>query len=149
MTSAIPLLTVECPKFSLVVAFARILNIVKPGIREREVAAELEYQMIMLGSEQRAFGTIVASGWRGALPHGEASAKKIKMGDLVTFDFGATVNGYVSDITRTVVVGKATARQKKIYNIVLRAQKAGVKKVKAGIDARDVDRVCRVPRLRF
>jgi len=125
------------------VAFERILQIIAPGVRERELAAELEYQMMMLGSEKPAFETIVASGYRSAMPHGVASDKKVKKGEFITFDFGATVNGYVSDITRTVVVGKATSRQKKIYNIVLRAQLAGIKKVKAGLSGKNVDAVCR------
>ncbi|HUV30965.1 MAG TPA: Xaa-Pro peptidase family protein [Acidobacteriota bacterium] len=124
-------------------AFDRILALMAPGIRERELAAELEYQMTMLGSERPAFETIVASGHRSAMPHGTASSKKLARGDFVTLDFGATVNGYVSDITRTVVVGRATARQKKIYGIVLRAQLAGIRKVKAGVSARAVDAVCR------
>ncbi|UCD16594.1 MAG: aminopeptidase P family protein [Candidatus Zixiibacteriota bacterium] len=124
-------------------AFERILGILKPGIREIEVAAELEYQMKMLGSEKPGFETIVASGYRSALPHGVASVKKIARGDFVIFDFGATCNGYVSDITRTVVIGKATARQKKIYNVVLRAQRAAIRKVKAGIDGRVVDAAAR------
>ncbi len=124
-------------------AFERVLPLVRPGIRESEVAAELEYQMMMLGSEKPAFESIVASGYRSALPHGIASKKKLKMGDFVTFDFGATFNGYVSDITRTVVVGKATTKQKKIYNLVLKANKAGIKKVKAGVTGKAVDGVCR------
>ncbi|RKX21344.1 MAG: hypothetical protein DRP35_04525 [Candidatus Zixiibacteriota bacterium] len=125
------------------IAFERILSMIEPGIKEIELAAELEYQMIMLGSEKPAFETIVASGYRSALPHGEASKKKIKKGDFITFDFGATVNGYVSDMTRTVVVGKATPRQKKIYNLVLKAQKAGIKKVKPGVLGKTVDNTCR------
>jgi len=124
-------------------AFERVLPLVRPGVREREVAAELEYQMMMMGSEKVAFESIVASGYRSALPHGAASGKKIKKGDFVTFDFGATINGYVSDITRTVVVGKATPRQKKIYDLVLRANKAGIRKVKAGAAAKAVDAACR------
>lgn len=124
-------------------AFERILSMIAPGVRERELAAELEYQMAMLGSEKRSFETIVASGYRSALPHGVASAKKVKKGEFITFDFGATVNGYVSDITRTVVVGKPTQRQKKIYNIVLKAQKAGIRKVKAGVMAKAVDEASR------
>ncbi len=124
-------------------AFERVLPLVRPGIREIEVAAELEYQMIMLGSEKAAFESIVASGYRSSLPHGAASKKKIKKGDFVTFDFGATVNGYVSDITRTIVVGKANAKQKKIYNLVLKANKAGIKKVKAGVTGKVVDGACR------
>ena len=124
-------------------AFARILQLVKPGVSEKELAAELEYQMLMLGSEKPAFESIVASGYRSAMPHGLASAKKVKKGDFITFDFGATVNGYVSDITRTVVVGKATSRQKRVYNVVLRAQKAGIRKIKAVIAAKQVDKACR------
>lgn len=125
------------------VAFERILQIVRPGIRERELAAELEYQMAMQGSEKPAFESIVASGYRSALPHGIASQKKLKKGDFVTFDFGATINGYVSDITRTVVVGKASPRQKSVYNTVLKAQKAGINRVKAGVDCKKVDDSCR------
>ena len=125
------------------IAFERILNMIAPGIRESELCAELEYQMRMLGSEKPAFETIVASGYRSALPHGVASLKKVKKGDFITFDFGATVNGYVSDMTRTVVVGKATSRQKKIYNLVLKSQKAGIRKIKAGVTGKAVDDVCR------
>lgn len=125
------------------IAFERILNMIAPGIREKELDAELVYQMTMLGSERPAFESIIASGHRSALPHGIASLKKLKKGDFVTLDFGATVNGYVSDITRTVVLGKATSRQKTIYNIVLRAQRAGIRKVKAGVRAALVDTACR------
>jgi Xaa-Pro aminopeptidase len=124
-------------------AFERILNIVKPGVRERELSAELEYQMAMLGSEKPAFETIVASGYRSAMPHGVASQKKLKKGEFVTFDFGATINGYVSDITRTVVLGKPTSKQKRIYDIVLRAQRAGINKVRAGVMAKAVDTAAR------
>ena len=124
-------------------AYERILSIVKPGVRENELAAELEYQMAMLGSERPAFETIVASGYRSAMPHGVASQKRVFKGEFVTFDFGATVGGSVSDITRTVVVGKATSRQQRIYGIVLKAQLAGIHKVKAGIDASAVDLACR------
>ncbi|HDL02905.1 MAG TPA: aminopeptidase P family protein [candidate division Zixibacteria bacterium] len=125
------------------VAFDRILGYLKPGLRESEVCAELEYQMKMLGSDKPAFDTIVASGYRAAFPHGVASSKKIARGDLVTFDFGATYKGYVSDITRTVVIGKATQRQKRIYNIVLKAQLAAIKKVKAGVHGTAVDAAAR------
>lgn len=123
--------------------FERILELVRPGIRENELAAEMEYQMMMLGSEKPAFETIVASGYRSAMPHGVASTKKLAKGDFVTFDFGARYNGFVSDITRTVVVGKASERQKKIYNLVAKAQLAGIRKVKAGVAAKAVDEACR------
>jgi len=125
------------------IAFERILNLVAPGIRERELAAELEYQMIMLGSEKVAFESIVASGYRSAMPHGAASPKKLKKGEFVTFDFGATVDGYVSDITRTVVVGKATSRQKKVYQTVAKAQMAAIRKMKPGVLGKTVDAAAR------
>lgn len=122
------------------IAFERILQIIRPGVRENEVAAELEYQMKMLGSAKPSFDTIIASGPRSSMPHGIASSRKIRKGDFVTLDFGALVNGYVSDITRTVVVGKASVKQKKIYNLVKRAQLAGIKKARAGLKAAAVDK---------
>jgi len=125
------------------IAFERILSILKPGLAEKEAAAELEYQMKMLGAAKEAFATIVASGPRSALPHGVASDKKLKKGEFVTFDFGAIYNGYCSDITRTVVMGRATAKQKKIYNIVARAQKVAIRKVRAGVTGKDVDAAAR------
>ena len=102
-------------------AFEKILEVIKPGVREIDTAAELEYLMRRLGSENAAFTTIVASGWRGSLPHGTATDKKICAGELVTMDFGAIYNGYCSDMTRTICVGKASDEQKKIYNLVLDA----------------------------
>jgi len=124
-------------------AFERILGMIEPGIREDELAAELEYQMKMLGSEKPSFDTIVASGYRGALPHGLASSKAVKKGDFITFDFGATYQGYVSDITRTVVVGKPTSRQRKIYDTVLKAQLKAIRAAKAGITGKKLDSVAR------
>jgi Xaa-Pro aminopeptidase len=125
------------------VAFERILGILKPGLKERDVAAELEYQMKMLGAEREAFESIVASGYRSALPHGVASDKKLKKGEFITFDFGALYNNYCSDITRTVVLGKANARQKKIYKIVQRAQMAAIRKIRAGRTGKEVDTAAR------
>ncbi len=124
-------------------ALERVVGLIKPGAREFEIAAELEYQMKMLGADGLAFETIVASGWRSALPHGLASDKKIKKGDFVTIDFGASYKGYVSDITRTFIVGKATSRQKKIYNIVLKANETCIKKLKPGVSGFEADAVAR------
>ncbi len=124
-------------------AFNRILAIIKPGVREKDIAAELEYQMKMLGAEKESFDTIVASGYRAAMPHGAASAKKVQKGEFITLDFGAIVDGYVSDITRTVVLGKATSRHKKIYDIVLKAQMAAIRKVRAGASGKAVDAAAR------
>jgi Xaa-Pro aminopeptidase len=124
-------------------AFTHILTCIKPGVSEQAVALELEYKMKSLGAENIAFDTIVASGKRGALPHGKASAKLIETGDLVTMDFGAVFKGYHSDITRTVSVGRASTKQREIYDIVLSAQLAGIKAVRAGLVGQEVDAVAR------
>ena len=124
-------------------AFEKILAVVKPGVCELAVAADLEYFMRRLGSERAAFDTIVASGWRSSLPHGTASDQKICAGELVTFDFGATFNGYCSDITRTICVGTASAEQRKIYNAVLDAQLYGLEVITAGKSGKDIDEAVR------
>lgn len=124
-------------------AFSHILSFIKPGISEQDVALELEYYMGKLGAEKPAFDTITASGKRGALPHGKASQKVIEIGDFVTMDFGAVYQGYHSDITRTICVGTATARQREIYDIVLAAQLAGVQAVQAGKTGKEIDAVSR------
>ena len=124
-------------------AFSHVLSWLRPGLTEIAVAAELEFAMRRQGAEKPAFDTIVASGVRGALPHGIASDKVIAAGDLVTMDFGAVYQGYHSDITRTVCIGRASARQREIYHIVLSAQLAGVKAVQAGRTGKEVDAVSR------
>ena len=124
-------------------AFEKVLEIIKPGMREIDVAAELEYLMRRLGSEEAAFTTIVASGQRGSLPHGTASDKKICAGELVTMDFGATWGGYRSDITRTICVGHASAEQRKIYSAVLDAQVFGLEIITAGKSGKDIDAAVR------
>lgn len=124
-------------------AFEKILSVIKPGVREVEVAAQLEYFMRRLGSESAAFTTIVASGWRSSLPHGTATDKKISAGELVTMDFGAIYNGYCSDITRTVCVGKASDDQKKIYNLVLDAQLYALEIITAGKSGKEIDSAVR------
>jgi len=121
-------------------AFARLLPDIKAGRRECDLAAELEYYMRLLGSEKTSFTTIVASGVRGALPHGVASEKRVQLGELVTFDFGATYHGYCSDITRTVCIGKAETWQREIYSIVLEANFLGEKIAKPGISGAAIDR---------
>jgi Xaa-Pro aminopeptidase len=124
-------------------ALAGTLPLIKPGVRERDLAAELEYRMTKAGSERPAFESIVASGYRSALPHGRASDKRVQKGDFITFDFGATIDGYVSDITRTVVVGKATARQKKVYNLVFKSHQAAIAKARPGVKCADLDKIAR------
>lgn len=122
--------------------FDHILGILKPGMAERSLAAEIDIWMIRNGMSP-SFGTIVASGARGALPHGRASEKPIEEGDLVTMDFGGYFDYYTSDMTRTVCVGKADSKQKEIYDIVLDAQMAGVDAAQAGLKGREVDSVAR------
>jgi Xaa-Pro aminopeptidase len=124
-------------------AFDYLLTLVKPGVSERDVAIELEYWMKKHGSEKEAFDSIVASGVRSALPHGRASEKLIEAGDLVTFDFGARVGGYVSDLTRTVVVGRFTEKQREVYDTVLQAQEAAIAAIRPGANGKDVDQVAR------
>ena len=124
-------------------AFKKILAIIKPGVREIEVAADLEYFMRRLGSEKPAFTTIVASGWRSSLPHGTATDKKIQSGEFVTMDFGAVFNGYRSDITRTICVGRASAEQRKMYNALLDAQLFGLEIITAGKSGKEVDAAVR------
>ncbi len=124
-------------------AFTEILNFIKPNVTENEVAAELEYLMKKFGAEKNSFDTIVASGVRGSLPHGVASNKKILSGEFVTMDFGAIYNGYCSDITRTICVGKASDNQKKFYNALLEAQLHGLKFIKKGASGKAVDAAVR------
>jgi len=124
-------------------AFLHILSYIRQGISEQSIALELEYYMGKLGAEKPAFDTIVASGKRGALPHGIASQKVIETGDFVTMDFGAVYQGYHSDITRTICVGKATGKQRNIYEIVLAAQLAGVQAICPGKTGNVIDAVSR------
>lgn len=115
----------------------------EPGIKECEVAAKAEYEMRSLGSEAFAFDTIVVSGPRTALPHGFCSTRKVCSGDLVTIDVGAVYKGYRSDLTRTVVVGRQTRKQSELYHLVLTAQEAAFKAIRAGAKAKHVDSVAR------
>ncbi len=124
-------------------AFERILHFIKPGVSEKALAAELEYYLRQEGAEGFAFETIAISGERCSLPHGVPSDKLIQMGDFVTMDFGAVLQGYCSDMTRTVVVGKASAGQKKIYSIVREAQQAGLDCIQAGILGKAADAAAR------
>lgn len=123
--------------------FARILEILKPGVSEQDVAAEINYYHKKFGAEADAFEPIVASGARGALPHARASAKKIRNGELVTLDFGCRYNGYHSDLTRTVAVGKPSSKARKIYQVVWDAQQRALDAVTSAMKARALDAVAR------
>ncbi|MBC8277361.1 MAG: aminopeptidase P family protein [FCB group bacterium] len=123
--------------------FEELLTIIKPGVREIDIAAEIVYRHMQHGAEGNSFDSIVASGVNGSLPHAGASDKKIEVGDLVTIDFGCIYQGYCSDMTRTVAVGQPSAKQKEIYDIVLHAQDEATKAIKAGITGFSVDKVAR------
>ncbi len=116
-------------------ALAQLLKTVKVGMTEHELAIELEYQMALLGSEEPAFSTIMLAGERSALPHGVPGDKALQHGDLLLIDFGAVVKGYRSDMTRTMVMGTADAKQKAIYTTVLSAQQAAMDYATAGISS--------------
>lgn len=113
-------------------AFRHVLELVRPGVTEKELAFELELAMRREGASGLSFETIVASGLRSALPHGVASDKRIERGDLVVFDFGCVYEGYCSDMTRTIGVGTLTDAQKDLYALVLKAQTAALAAARAG-----------------
>jgi Xaa-Pro aminopeptidase len=123
--------------------FEHILGFIRPGLAEFEVAAELEYKARLLGAEAMSFETIVASGLRSALPHGRASAAKLPRRGFVTLDFGVILNGYCSDMTRTVYLGKPKASERAAYESVLEAQQAAVAAVASGISCAEVDEAAR------
>jgi len=110
---------------------------------ESAVAAELEFAARMAGAEEMSFPTIVASGERSALPHGRATGAKLPKRGFVTLDFGVVLDGYCSDMTRTVHMGRASAAEREAYEAVLEAQEAGVAAVRAGVSAADVDEAAR------
>ena len=124
-------------------AFSAVLGRLRPGVTEREYAVALERAMIDLGAEAVAFGSIVASGPNGAIPHHVPGDRPFFSGDLVTVDCGALFGGYHADMTRTVAIGKPAAWQCEIYQIVAEAQAAGVAAAKPGADVGDLDAVSR------
>ncbi len=124
-------------------AFEHICGFIRAGVTELEVSNELEFFMRQQGATSSSFDIIVASGLRSAFPHGVASDKVIEKGDMITLDFGALYNGYISDITRTVAVGEPSEKMKEIYNIVLTAQELGVEKIGPGMSGIEADAIAR------
>lgn len=124
-------------------ALEYVLDILKPGMVERDIEVLLKNKMIDLGADSTWERFIVASGVRGAMPHGMASDKIIQEGELVTFDIGCFYKGYSSDMTRTVAMGEVSQELKNIYSIVFEAQARGVKAAKAGMTGKELDSVCR------
>ena len=123
--------------------FEGILGHIHAGMTESAVAAHLEHAARLAGAEAMSFPTIVASGERSALPHGRATEARLPRRGFVTLDFGVVLDGYFSDMTRTVHMGRATAEERNVYDAVLEAQEAGVAAVRAGVSAGDVDEAAR------
>ncbi|MEK4090586.1 MULTISPECIES: M24 family metallopeptidase [unclassified Viridibacillus] len=124
-------------------AFTHILDYIKPGISEIDIANELEFYMRKKGATSSAFDMIVASGYRSALPHGVASNKLIEEGDIITLDFGACYDGYRSDMTRTIAIGQPTEEMIEIYNIVHGALENALAHMKVGITGKEADALTR------
>jgi Xaa-Pro aminopeptidase len=122
-----------------------VLAGLREGVTEREVAVDLELAMRRLGADGTAFDTIVAFGEQAAEPHHHPGDRPLRAGDLAKLDFGARVDGYCADMTRTVVLGKASQRQRDLYELVRGAQAAGLERLEAGVPAGEVDRACRQP----
>ncbi|MBE6577236.1 MAG: aminopeptidase P family protein [Ruminococcaceae bacterium] len=123
-------------------AFSHILGFITPNVTEIDIALELEFFMRKMGAENTAFDTIAVSGRSSSLPHGVPQNKKLSSGFL-TMDFGARVDGYCSDMTRTVVIGKADGEMKKVYSTVLSAQKSALEAIHEGIGCKAADTVAR------
>ncbi len=120
-------------------AFAAVCNDIKVGVTEQEIAARLTYLMLHHGAENMSFDPIVVSGANSSMPHGVPTQKPFAAGDFITMDFGCIVNGYCSDMTRTVAVGHVTDQMHAVYHLVLQAQLAGIAVAKAGVAGCDID----------
>ena len=124
-------------------AFAKLVTKIKVGITEKQVAAVLNYYMMELGADSPAFDTIVASGKNSAIPHASPTDKMLENGDFVIIDFGATLDGYHSDMTRTLVVGRPTETMKRVYDAVWGASTDALKAIRAEITGKLLDNVAR------
>ena len=124
-------------------AFERILGDIRPGVTELEIAAKLTYYMCMEGASGNSFPPIVASGVNSSMPHAMPGSRAFREGDFITMDFGCIYDGYCSDMTRTVVLGKADAKQREIYETVLRAQTAVLEQIRGGMKGKEIDGIAR------
>lgn len=124
-------------------AFSHILGVIREGVTEREIALALDFFMLKNGAECVSFETIAVSGKNSSMPHGVPGEKKIEKGDFITMDFGAVVNGYHSDMTRTVAVGEVSSKQAEVYETVLTAQEKCLGVLRAGVECRFADAAAR------
>lgn len=120
-------------------ALEELVPYIKPGVTERELCARLEFSMKMHGAQDIGFETILISGAKTSLLHGKPSDKKVEEGDFVLVDFGAKYNGYISDMTRTFIVGEPNEKQKEVYELVRKSQEIGLENMKNGAHAKDPD----------
>lgn len=137
---------IECIRRSVAVnsgAYEAALAKAAPGMKESDLAAEIEYQMRLLGAEKPAFDSIVATGPRTALPHAEPGADTLRNNQLLLIDIGATVDGYASDMTRVAFLGQPGRKIRSLYNAVLEAQLAGIDAIRPGVSAGKVDAAAR------
>jgi Xaa-Pro aminopeptidase len=123
--------------------FGEILKEIRPGVSEVDLAARIDFLLRQRSTGVPPFETIVASGQRASLPHAQPTTKQLDRGDLLTMDFGSSVDGYCSDLTRTVVVGKASAKQREVYEIVLEANLKAIAGIKAGVRGNEADTLAR------
>jgi Xaa-Pro aminopeptidase len=123
--------------------YDHIRQIIRVGMTEKEIALEMEMNSRQNGSEEAAFSFIVASGTNSSMPHAVPGDRRVERGDFITMDFGCTVNGYRSDMTRTLAVGEPSHKQREVYNLVLAAQLAALAAIRPGVVCKDVDKIAR------
>lgn len=123
--------------------FSEVIKTIKVGVTEQEIAAEINYLAMKMGASAMSFDTIVASGYRSAMPHGRPTDKKIEHGDAIVIDFGIVLDDYQSDMTRTVFIGEVSEELREIYNIVLNAHLKAMNAIRPDVMASDVDKIAR------
>ena len=124
-------------------AFRAILNFIRPGMTEREIAARLVYELLSRGGERVSFDPIVAAGPNGSQPHAVPGDQMVEEGMFITMDFGCKSGGYCSDMTRTVALGQPSQEMEEVYSAVLAAQKAGINAARAGVTGQEIDEAAR------
>jgi len=124
-------------------ALTDLIPLIKPGLTEQDIQRELEYLLMKNGASGTAFPTIVASGPRSSLPHGAPSQRSVEQGDFITIDFGALYQGYCSDMTRTIAIGRVSEEQRKIYDVVKKAQETALAGIRPGMTGAQIDKLAR------
>jgi Xaa-Pro aminopeptidase len=123
--------------------FTELLGFIRPGMTEKRVAAEITYRLLLAGAEGNSFDPIVVGGPNSSMPHGVPGERVLQKGDFLTMDFGCLLEGYCSDMTRTIALGAPTDEMRRVYGVVLEAQKAGIAAYRAGVVGAEVDAAAR------